>query len=219
MICSGMCISGYLLQHFTAPAVPSVLSMQHNAMYSAPRQLACLQQAHACQAPSPHASRLPSVGQPRELLAASTPALASSSTSLVSQKSAAKRQVLCLSLYISCQVLSCASVWTDIARMSETWLPVQVEMLIQQSGASPYRASPGMRSAMEALIAENPSEDPGMQTLALGQGTWEVGHGLSCRGCLYYDTMHHVRYDMLVCQMLMRCRACLLARVSRAILT
>ena len=63
--------------------------------------------------------------------------------------------------------------------MSETWLLPQVEVLMQQAGASPYRASPGMGPAIEALIAENPTEDAGRQTLALGQGSWEVGMAYS----------------------------------------
>ena len=113
MICSGMCNSGQLLQHYTAAAVPSVSCMQFNAMFAAPRQGACLQQAHARQAPSAHTSDLSSIRQPRELAAASTPASTSSSTSLVSQKTAAKKQVSCLNLCIPGQVLSCAPVWTD----------------------------------------------------------------------------------------------------------
>jgi hypothetical protein len=51
---------------------------------------------------------------------------------------------------------------------------LQVELLIQQSGAIPYRVSQEMASAMSALIAKNPTGDPGTQTLALGQGSWEV---------------------------------------------
>ena len=58
---------------------------------------------------------------------------------------------------------------------------MQVELLVQQSGGSPYRVNPEMASAMMALIAENPTSDPGRQTLALGQGTWEVR--LMMRGC------------------------------------
>ena len=193
MICNGICTGGHLLQHYTVAAVPRVCGMQHNAMYTAPRQGAWLQQTHACQAPNPCASALSSVRQPKDLSAASTPALASSSTALVPQTSAAKRQVFCLNLHIPCQVLGHALVWTNIARIPETWLPLQVEMLIQQSGASPYRASPNMGSAMEALIAENPTEDAGMHTLALGQGSWEVGHSLFCPDCLKCCAMHHVR--------------------------
>ena len=51
---------------------------------------------------------------------------------------------------------------------------LQVELLTQQSGASPYRVSQEMASAMSALVAENPTGDPGTQTLAMGQGSWEV---------------------------------------------
>ena len=210
MICNGMCIGGHLLQHYTAAVVPSVFGMQHNAMYTAPRPGAWLQQAHAYQAPNPCVSGLSSVRQPKDLSAA---------TALVSQKSAAKRQVFRLNLYIPCQVLSHALVWSYIASMSETLLPLQVEVLIQQSGASPYRASPDMGSAIEALIAENPTENAGIQTLALGQGSWEVGHGLlQSRLSVLCHRATCTRHDVLVCGMLMHCRTCLLARVSRAIL-
>ncbi len=49
----------------------------------------------------------------------------------------------------------------------------QVEELLQ-AGTSLYRAGPEVGPAIDALIAENPTADPGPATLRLGQGTWEV---------------------------------------------
>ncbi len=54
-----------------------------------------------------------------------------------------------------------------------------MEHLVQQSGGSPYRVTEEMASAMKALIAENPTDEPGKQTLAMGQGTWEVCYMIS----------------------------------------
>ncbi|CAL5222887.1 g5315 [Coccomyxa viridis] len=90
------------------------------------------------QASNGHATR---ISREAMRIAATSAPEASSSTSLVSQKSAAK---------------------------------LQVEHLVQQSGGSPYRVTEEMASAMKALIAENPTDEPGKQTLAMGQGTWEV---------------------------------------------
>lgn len=49
----------------------------------------------------------------------------------------------------------------------------QVEELLQ-AGTSLYRAGPEVGPEIDALIAENPTADPGPATLRLGQGTWEV---------------------------------------------
>lgn len=43
-----------------------------------------------------------------------------------------------------------------------------------ESGASLYRAGSELGPAVEALIEENPTSEPGPDTLSLGQGTWEV---------------------------------------------
>ena len=49
----------------------------------------------------------------------------------------------------------------------------QVDELLQ-SGTSLYRAGPEVGQAIDALIAENPTAEPGPATLRMGQGTWEV---------------------------------------------
>lgn len=49
----------------------------------------------------------------------------------------------------------------------------KVEELLQ-SGASLYKEGPEVGPAIDALIAENSTADPGPATLRLGQGTWEV---------------------------------------------
>ena len=54
-----------------------------------------------------------------------------------------------------------------------------MELLVQQSGGSPYRVTEEMACAMKALIAENPTNEPGRQTVAMGQGTWEVRYLIS----------------------------------------
>ena len=72
---------------------------------------------------------------------------------------------------------------------------VQVELLVQQSGGSPYRVTQEMASAMAALIAENPTSEPGSQTLAMGQGCWEVclpcHESHSCAATNLVDTVVH----------------------------
>ncbi len=70
---------------------------------------------------------------------------------------------------------------------------MQVELLVQQSGGSPYRVKPEMASAMMALIPESPTSEPGRQTLALGQGTWEVTptvHGCSLHSLFLARVMY-----------------------------
>lgn len=60
---------------------------------------------------------------------------------------------------------------------------------MQQSGGSPYRVTQAMASAMDALIAENPTNEAGKQTMAMGQGTWEVCHMPDSPELNYWQTV------------------------------
>ena len=94
-----------------------------------------------------------------------------------------------------------------------SWL--QVELLVQQSGGSPYRVTQEMAAAMAALIAENPTSEPGSQTLAMGQGCWEVclpcHESHSCAAIKLVDTVVHASKFTLslgaciLCLCMMRC--------------